>query len=210
MTSGRPVPTFHTRACTTVTPPSCRTPPGPSAGLAQASPGGTTTPGFDVVPTLSTSHRRFTCVRLRSAYLTGSRPAFSSTLTTRALYPRSSRGFEACTCMPASRGPPSSRVQQGCSESTGSTSRSPLCAVVAHVESPGGISPPGAHGTGHERLRSSGSYRPAAARCNKRQWAKSPGSQAAMARIRCSERRRCRRKRLYFPSAQRANRRSRY
>ena len=132
MTSGRPVPTFHTRACTTVTPPSCRTPPGPYAGLAQASPGGTTTPGFDVVPTLSTSHRRFTCVRLRSAYLTGSRPAFSSTLTTRALYPRSSRGFEACTCMPASRGPPSSRVQQGCSESTGSTSRSPLCAVVAH------------------------------------------------------------------------------
>ena len=84
------------------------------------------------------------------------------------------------------------------------------CVQKPDVESPGGISPPGAHGTGHERLRSSGSYRPAAARCNKRQWAKSPGSQAAMARIRCSERRRCRRKRLYFPSAQRANRRSRY
>ena len=31
------------------------------------------------------------------------------------------------------------------------------------VESPGGTSPPGAHRTGRERLRSSGSYRPAVA-----------------------------------------------
>lgn len=37
---------------------------------------------------------------------------------------------------------------------------------VLPVESPGGTSPPGALRTGRERLRSSGSYRPAAAYSN--------------------------------------------
>ena len=44
-------------------------------------------PGFDDVHTLSTPHRWFTCVRLLGSYLTGSRPAFSRTLTTRTLNP---------------------------------------------------------------------------------------------------------------------------
>src|SRR5208282_3283374 len=47
-------------------------------------PGQRLKPGFGDVPTLSTPHRRFTCVRLLGPYLTGSRPAFSGTLTTRA------------------------------------------------------------------------------------------------------------------------------
>ena len=42
----------------------------------------------------------------RSHYLTRSRPAFSSTLTTIALYDSSLRWFEACSCEPASRGRP--------------------------------------------------------------------------------------------------------
>src|SRR4051794_27123515 len=45
-------------------------------------PGQRLEPGFDDVPTLSTPHRWFTCVRLLGSYLTGSRPAFSRTLTT--------------------------------------------------------------------------------------------------------------------------------
>src|SRR5918992_1886617 len=68
--------------------------------------------------------------------------------------------------------------------------------VLLRVESRGGISPPRAHGSGHERRRSSGSYCPAPARCSKRQCAKSPGAWRAIRRIQCSERRRCRRRRL--------------
>src|SRR5215211_75904 len=44
--SGRQVPTFRTRAQTTLAPPSCRTPPGQSAGTRQAHPGATTRPRF--------------------------------------------------------------------------------------------------------------------------------------------------------------------
>ena len=40
-------------------------------------PGQRLEPGFGDVPTLSTPHRRFTCVRLLGPHLTGSRPAFS-------------------------------------------------------------------------------------------------------------------------------------
>jgi hypothetical protein len=53
-------------------------------------------PGFDVVPTLSTLRRWFTCVRLSDPHLTRSRRAFSLTLTTGALYPSRSRWFGAC------------------------------------------------------------------------------------------------------------------
>ena len=58
---------------------------------------------------------RFAFARLLGPYLTESCPAFSSTLTTQAFDLRSLRWFEACTCMPASRGLPSSPVQHGCS-----------------------------------------------------------------------------------------------
>jgi len=44
-------------------------------------------PGFGDIPTLSTGHQRFTCVRLASAHLTGSGPAFSATLATPAIVP---------------------------------------------------------------------------------------------------------------------------
>ena len=50
-------------------------------------PGQRLEPGFDDVHTLSTPHRWFTRVRLLGSYLTGSRPAFSRTLTTRTLDP---------------------------------------------------------------------------------------------------------------------------
>ena len=47
----------------------------------------------------------FACARLLGSHLTGSGPAFSSTLATIALYDSSLRWFEACSCKPASRGP---------------------------------------------------------------------------------------------------------
>ena len=50
-------------------------------------PGQRLNPGFDVVPTLSTRHRWFTCVRLSDPHLTRSSHAFSLTLTTRAFDP---------------------------------------------------------------------------------------------------------------------------
>jgi hypothetical protein len=54
---------------------------------------------------------RFTFVRLLDSYLTRCYPAFSSTLTTRALYSCSLRRFGACSCKPTPRGRPSSLVQ---------------------------------------------------------------------------------------------------
>jgi len=68
-------------------------------------------PGFDAVPTISTRNERFTRVRLPGPHLTGSSPAFSSTLTTKALYRCSLRWFGAFPCRPAPKGLPSSPVQ---------------------------------------------------------------------------------------------------
>jgi hypothetical protein len=73
-------------------------------------PGQRLLPGFDVVPTLSTLRRWFTCVRLPDPHLTQSRRAFSLTLTTGALDPSRSRWFGACLRRPAPRGLPSSRT----------------------------------------------------------------------------------------------------
>jgi len=70
---------------------------------------------------------RFTCVRLLDTHLTESCSAFSVTLTTPALYRSSLRWFEASTCMAASRGPPSSLMQHGCTKDFVL-----LCAFVAH------------------------------------------------------------------------------
>jgi hypothetical protein len=60
---------------------------------------------------LSTRHQRFTCVRLPDPYLTRCSRAFSSPLTTLALYQRRVKWFETWSCTPVPRGPPSSLVQ---------------------------------------------------------------------------------------------------
>jgi hypothetical protein len=73
-------------------------------------PGQRLDPGFDVVPTLSTLPRWFTCVRLSDPHLTRSSHAFSWTLTTRAFDPSRSRWFAACLRRPAARDLPSSRT----------------------------------------------------------------------------------------------------
>jgi hypothetical protein len=52
----------------------------------------------------STRLQRFAYARLLASYLTGSNPAFSSTLTTIALYDSSLRWFEARSCKLAPRG----------------------------------------------------------------------------------------------------------
>ena len=64
-------------------------------GSARADPRATTTPGFDTVDTISAGHQRFACARLSGPHLTGSRPAFSATLTTAALDGRSLQRFGA-------------------------------------------------------------------------------------------------------------------
>ena len=70
-----------------LTPSSCRSPLGQSAGFLRASSQTNNwSLGFGDVPTLSTRPQRFTRVRLTSAYLTGT-PAFSATLTTPAIVP---------------------------------------------------------------------------------------------------------------------------
>ena len=74
-------------------------------------PGQRLPPGFDIVPTLSTRHQRFTHVRLPVPYLTRSRLAFSPTLTTMALNHSSLGWFGASPCRAAPRGLPSSSVR---------------------------------------------------------------------------------------------------
>src|SRR6516225_1060098 len=63
---------------------------------------------------VTTRHQRFTCVRLLETHLTEYPSAFSTTLTTRALYPRSLWRFEACSCRPTSgdRSPSSIKLSQ--------------------------------------------------------------------------------------------------
>src|SRR5215470_9293383 len=59
-------------------------------------PGQRHLPGFDIIDTLSTRHQRFAFARFSEPHLTGSCPAFSTTLTTTALDRRSLRRFGAC------------------------------------------------------------------------------------------------------------------
>ncbi len=73
------------------------------SGLLQSLSRSTTTPGFDVIPTLSTLHQWFTCVRLSVSHLTRSSLAVSVTLTTMALDHSRSRWFAACLRRPAAR-----------------------------------------------------------------------------------------------------------
>ena len=91
-------------------------------------PGHSIFPGFDIIHSLSTRHQWFTCVRLLGPHLTRVSLPFPSTLTTRALYPRSLWRFETCSCKPVPRGQPSSLAQH----------RTPYhslgCAFMAHIE----------------------------------------------------------------------------
>ena len=129
--SRQEVPTFRTRACAGLTPPSCRSPLGQSSRLPPSFvPGQQLEPGFDDVPTLSTRHQRFTHVRLPSAHLTGSSRLFPNRSPPRPLGQRSIRWFGPRSCSPSPRGLPSSLVQQGCFRRP--SSRPPFRAVVAH------------------------------------------------------------------------------
>ena len=68
-------------------------------------------PSSDVIPDISTPHRWFAVAHLLDPHLIPSNETFSLTLTTPALYQRSLRRFETCSCKPAPRGLPSSFVQ---------------------------------------------------------------------------------------------------
>ena len=100
------VPTFRTRACAGLTPSSCRSPLGQSAGILPSFvPGQRLEPGFDDVPTLSTRHQRFTRVRLPSSTPDGFSPAFSATLTTPAIGPAQLPVVWTLTLQSESEGP---------------------------------------------------------------------------------------------------------
>ena len=92
-------------------------------------PGHPIVPGFDIIHSLSTRHQWFTRVRLLGPHLTRVSLPFPSTLTTRALYPRSLRRFGTCSCKPAPRGLPSSLAQRR------TPNRSLGCAFMAHTGS---------------------------------------------------------------------------
>ncbi len=72
--------------------------------------------------TLSTRHQRFACAHLHISYLTGSRPAFSVTLTTLTLNQRSSRWFGNYSWKSLPEGHPPSflqlRANPSCSRGT--------------------------------------------------------------------------------------------
>src|SRR5437588_2591774 len=68
-------------------------------------------PGFDVDEYVTTRHQRFTCVRLLEPHLTEFLPPFPTTLTTRALYPRSLWRFGTCPCRPIPEGLPPSSIK---------------------------------------------------------------------------------------------------
>lgn len=74
-------------------------------------PGTTTRSGFDIDDSISARHQRFAFARLPRSYLTGSRPAFSATLTTTALNGSSLQWFGASACSPTPRDLPSSLAQ---------------------------------------------------------------------------------------------------
>ena len=76
-------------------------------------PGQRLKPGFGDVPTLSTPHQRFTCVRLLGPHLTGSGRPFPETLTTMAFDHSSFRRFGTWSCNPIPRDLPSSLTRQG-------------------------------------------------------------------------------------------------
>ena len=90
-------------------------------------PGHPIVPGFDIIYSLSTRHQWFTRVRLPGPHLTRVPLPFPSTLTTRALYPRSLRRFGTCSCKPVPRGPHSSLAQHR------TPYRSLGCAFMAHT-----------------------------------------------------------------------------
>jgi len=132
--SRRQVLLFHASACNELTPPICRTPPGPHAGspLAEGTtrraflcPGTCDPPSFGVIKSLSTRQQWFTHVRLLVAYLTRSQRTVSATLTTPALDRRSLRwfGISACTATPEDL-PPSLAQHGSCWRPSTSSSRS--------------------------------------------------------------------------------------
>jgi hypothetical protein len=81
-------------------------PPRQSAGISRARQSLRSGPGFDDVPGLSTSHQRFTRVRLPRAHLTGTSRLFRSRLPPQPLCRSSSRWSEPWPCSPSPGGAP--------------------------------------------------------------------------------------------------------
>jgi hypothetical protein len=95
LASERQVPTFRTRAWPSFAPPTRRMPLGQPSGQP---PNSSRKKGQPPVSTSSNPlHQRLARARLSGPYLPGSRPDFSATLTTIALYDSSLQRFEACT-----------------------------------------------------------------------------------------------------------------
>ena len=108
LTSGRQVPTFHTRAWIKVTPLLCRTPLGQSAGSPRAYPGVQIAPSFDVVHIFSTPHQWFACARLLEPHLTQSLPCLFLNAHHPGSLPAQLKVVWSLLLQAGSEGPPSS------------------------------------------------------------------------------------------------------
>ncbi|MEY9707848.1 hypothetical protein ACVI1J_010266 [Bradyrhizobium diazoefficiens] len=107
----------------------------PDAGWAVGRLPPTLARGIDILIPVSTSiehvttrHQRFTYVRLLGSHLTEFPPPFPPTLTTRALYPRSSEWFDVYPCRSTSEGHPPSltKLRQASCRSLTSTAHDVL------------------------------------------------------------------------------------
>src|SRR5262249_35382433 len=124
-------------------------------------PGQRLEPGFDDIPTLSTPRQWFTCVRLLGSHLTSARLAFFRNAHDRDSESEPLPAIWNLVLQPGSEGPTLiSHAAWWCR----TLLRSSVHTFVAHVEWPGGVSPPGPRGSGREPRDSSGSYDPVAGR----------------------------------------------
>jgi hypothetical protein len=130
--SRRQVPTFRTRACAGLTPSSCRSPLGPSAGTSRTRPRPNAGAWFRrrryAFDTSSTVHSRSSSQHTPDGYVPPFRHAHDASHWTDA----AAGGLDSDPAVRVRGADPSSLVQQGCMELAAITSRSPLCAVVAH------------------------------------------------------------------------------
>jgi hypothetical protein len=128
-------PTFHTRACTGLTPPSCRSPLGQSAGTSRACPRPATRAWFRWRPW---AFDMSSAVHFRSSSQhspNGVCPVFPVSLTTPAIGPEQHPVVWTLALQPESEGPTLISVQHGYLKLM-STSQPPPSAFVAHSRMP--------------------------------------------------------------------------
>src|SRR6476646_7012140 len=149
LASERQVLTFRTRAWLSFAPPTCRMPLGQASGFSQADPGGRGTPRF-----------RHRLIRFRH-FIGGSLALASLNLACRDQVPTFPQRSQPSLLTTAARGglrlAPDCRPRRALLDLSYSSAPVVDGTFVTHVESPGGLSPPGAPRSVREPLDSYGS-----------------------------------------------------